>query len=43
MREVLAAKCLSDVLAGLVFLHMHHICHRDLKPEVSECPAGLGV
>lgn len=34
MGEAKAAQVLCDVLAGLVYLHMHHICHRDLKPEV---------
>jgi serine/threonine protein kinase len=35
MGEPKAARVLCDVLAGLVYLHMHHICHRDLKPEVT--------
>lgn len=34
MGEAKAAQVLCDMLAGLVYLHMHHICHRDLKPEV---------
>ncbi len=33
MGEIQAAKVLTDMLAGLVYLHMHHIAHRDLKPE----------
>ena len=31
--EVEAARVLGDILAGLVYLHVHHIAHRDLKPE----------
>ncbi|CAM9296870.1 unnamed protein product [Discosporangium mesarthrocarpum] len=30
-----AAKYFLDILDGLEYLHMHHIAHRDLKPEVS--------
>lgn len=33
LNEVHAARVLSDMLAGLVYLHVHHIAHRDLKPE----------
>ena len=31
--EPAAAAALSDVLHGLAYLHLHHICHRDLKPQ----------
>lgn len=31
--EVEAARVLGDMLAGLAYLHVHHIAHRDLKPE----------
>jgi hypothetical protein len=28
MSEMHAARCIVDVMAGLVYLHLHHICHR---------------
>ena len=31
--ESTAAHYLVDILHGLGYLHMHHICHRDLKLE----------
>ena len=31
MCEASAARCLSDVAAGLAYLHLHAIAHRDLK------------
>lgn len=43
MAEVKAAKVLCDVLSGLIYLHMHHICHRDLKPEVGMCDLGYEI
>ncbi len=41
MAEAKAATVMCDLMAGLVYLHMHHICHRDLKPEVSIHPSIL--
>jgi len=31
--EEQAAFHLMDIIAGMAYLHQHHICHRDLKPE----------
>jgi serine/threonine protein kinase len=36
-----AALYFVDILHGLAYLHQHHICHRDLKPESKWMVRGL--
>jgi len=31
--EKTAAIVMRQIIAGIVYMHAHHICHRDLKPE----------